>query len=209
MPAVPRAFAGLPPAVSGCLRAAGKEFRAAARKDPEGFGRELRLLLQAAAGLFGCTAEEALFLTGFDKNDTTPARLEAALAELRAAVFLESEGFSGIRPLARSAGKTADLAAERGGRRYVFEVRWVSGGFGADAVRRLKAKCRRKAAQAGTAAKKSGASARGVVLVEGVRSGAGSSARLAETALAVSPAANGAHVCLISGRGSAVCPPWD
>lgn len=208
MPAWPREFAGLPPAVSGCMRAAGKEFRAAARRDPAGFGRGLDRLLRGAARLFGCPAGEALFLTGFDKRDTTPARLEAALAELRAALYLESEGFSAIRPMPRAAGRTADLAAERGGKKYVFEVRWVSGGFGPEPAKRLKAKCRRKAAQAGTAARKSGASARGVVLVEGVLSEVKSSGRLAETALAVSPAANGAHVCLLSGGDSAVYPPW-
>ncbi|MDA8131206.1 MAG: hypothetical protein M0011_06845 [Elusimicrobia bacterium] len=198
------------PALPG-LRAASPALRAALKKDPS-LSPALAALLARSGRLFGCPAEEALFLTGFDKDDATPGRLDAALAELRAADFLRLEGFTDIVPLARSSRPTADLAASRGGALYVFEVRWVGGGFGADAVSKLSDKCARKAVQLGAAMKRSGADAGGLIFVAGLPFGreGRSPALLAEAAEKLSGKAGRGrrHVCLIDGLGSAAYPEW-
>ena len=192
------------------LRAASPALRAALKKDLT-LAPALLALLARAGRLFGCPAEEALFLTGFDRADATPGRLDAALAELGAAEFLSREGFSAITPLARSTRPTADLAASLGGDAYVFEVRWVSGGFGEDAVRKLSDKCAKKAAQLGAAVKRSGAAAGGIIFAAGLPVGrAGAAAELREAAVRLRELAGRGrrHVCLISGRRSAAYPEW-
>ncbi|PKM97050.1 MAG: hypothetical protein CVU79_10380 [Elusimicrobia bacterium HGW-Elusimicrobia-3] len=193
------------------LRAASPALRAALRRDPAA-AAEIRQLLSSAGALFGCQAGEALFCTGFDRGDATPGRLDAALAELRAALFLAGEGFTAVRPLGRGVGRTADLAALRGGTEYLFEVRWVSGGFGADAVKKLSAKCERKAAQLRAALKRAPQGRGGVVFVAGplFPSLAWSGPDLAAAARAVhaAQARAGLHVCLLAGDASAVCPAW-
>lgn len=207
------AFAALPAPVRACLKAAGPGLKAAARKDPPGFAKELLGLLNSAAAALNSAPAEVLFLTGFDSCDGTPGRLDAALAELRAALFLRHEGFEDIRPVARAAGRTADLAASRGGREYLFEVRWVRGGFGAGAAARLSAKCEKKSAQLRAGLKRSGAELGGIIFV-GEPLGFGKfrdSLELAAVAAAVTVPARrrGLHVCLVSGWDTAVSPPWS
>ena len=70
----------------------------------------------------GCSKEEAMFITGFNKNDMAPARFEAALAEIRAVVFLHREGFNELSFIRQGSGTSADISAIRGGKNYVFEV---------------------------------------------------------------------------------------
>ena len=213
--AEPEAFSALPGPVRACLGAAGPGLRAAAKKDPARFSKNMNALLAAAAAALGCRAEEALFLTGFEAGDRTPGRLDAALAELRAVLFLRAEGFEGIRALPRAAGKTADLRAGRAGEEYLFEVRWVRGGFAGCAAGKLSAKCLKKAAQLRAGLKKTGA-ARGGIIFAGEPLGFGRfgpSAELAGAAAAVTvPARRGRAgniaVCLISGNEAAVYPPW-
>lgn len=214
--AEPAAFSALPGPVRACLKAAGPGLRAAAKKDPARFSKNISALLAAAAAALACGAPEALFLTGFEAGDCTPGRLDAALAELRAAVFLRAEGFSEICAVPRSAGKTADLRARRGGEDYLFEVRWVRGGFGGGAAGKLSAKCLKKAAQLRAGLKKTGAG-RGGIIFAGEPLGFGRfrpSAALAAAAAAVtvpprSGRAGNISVCLISGDEAAVFPPWD
>lgn len=212
MPRCAAVFASLPLPVRECLGAAGTEFRSAARKAPGAFAAEVGGLLRSAARIFGCRTEEALFLTGFEKLNSTPGRLEDALAELRAAEFLAAEGFSGISPLGRTVSRTADLRASRAGEGYVFEVRRVSGGFGAAAARRLIPKFRKKAVQVGVSIKALGISRGGVIFVAGPPFGRSfvPSAALAEAAAGVRAGAARPrmHACLLSGGAAAVSPDW-
>lgn len=213
--AEPAVFSALPGPVRACLKAAGPGLRAAAKKDPAAFVKDLLNLLASAAAALGCRGEEALFLTGFAGADPTPGRLDAALAELRAVLFLRSEGFKEICALPCAAGKTADLRARRGGEDYLFEVRWVRGGFDGSAALKLSAKCRRKAAQLRAGLKKTGA-ARGGIIFAGEPLGFGRfspSPELAAAAAAVtvpprSGRAGNISVCLIRGDEAAVFPPW-
>ncbi len=214
--AEPAAFSALPGPVRACLKAAGPGLRAAAKKDPAAFVKNLLHLLASAAAALGCRGEEALFLTGFEAGDRTPGRLDAALAELRAVLFLRAEGFEEICALPRAAGKTADLRARRGGEDYLFEVRWVRGGFAGCAALKLSAKCLKKAAQLRAGLKKTGA-ARGGIIFAGEPLGFGRfgpSPELAAAAAAVtvpprSGRAGKITVCLISGNEAAVFPAWD
>jgi len=207
---MPRPGAAGRPVLPG-LRAASPALRAALRRGPEA-AAEIRQLLSSAGALFGCQAGEALFYTGFDRDDATPGRLDAALAELRAAVFLAGEGFTAVRPQGRGVGRTADLAASRGGEEYLFEVRWVSGGFGADAVKKLSAKCARKGAQLRAALKRAPAGRGGVVFVAGplfpVLPWRGPDLAAAAGAVHAAQRRAGFHVCLLAGDAAAVCPAW-
>lgn len=208
---MPRPGAAGRPALPG-LRAASPSLRAALRRGPAA-AAEIRQLLSSAGALFGCLAGEALFCTGFGKDDATPGRLDAALAELRAALFLAGEGFAAVRPLDRGVGRTADLAAARGGEEYLFEVRWVSGGFGADAVKKLSAKCERKSAQLRAALKRAAAGRGGVVFVAGPLFPAlpwrGPDLAAAARGVHAAQRRAGLHVCLLAGDASAVFPPWS
>jgi len=207
---MPRPAAAGRPALP-VLRAASPALRAALRRHPAA-AAELKELLSSAGALFGCLAGETIFYTGFEPGDATPGRLDAALAELRAALFLAGEGFAGIKPQGRSECRTADLAATRGGEEYLFEVRWVSGGFGADAVKKLSAKCERKAAQLRAALKRAPAGRGGVVFVAGplfpAAAWRGPDLDSAARAVHAAQSRSGLHVCLLAGDASAVFPPW-
>ncbi len=192
------------------LRAASPALRSALRRDRSLSGK-IKALLAEAGGVFECPPSGALYLTGFGPGDRTPGRLDAALAELRAALFLRGEGFSGIRPLATAAGRTPDLAARRGGELWAFEVRWVRGGLGG-APEKLSAKCARKAAQLGAGLKALGAGRCGIILV-GEPLGFGPfapSPELAALAAAVEVPVRACrpHICLLAGGASGVFPPW-
>lgn len=79
-------------------------------------------LLAAASPILARSKEELLFATGFNKHNTSPERFEAALAEIRAAVFLHEAGFSGLELIGTGIKKTADIRGVRDGKKYVFEV---------------------------------------------------------------------------------------
>lgn len=203
------AASGLPPAVRLCLANAGPALRAAERRDP-GFLDGLGKLLSDAGAALGLPPEEALGASGYLAGDATPGRLEAALAELRAALFLRGEGFSSIRAVPRAAGRTADLSALRGGLEYDLEVRFVGEELGP--VKRLAAKFGCKSAQVRTSLKRRGGGGGGVIFVAGLpRAGAPKAdPALAATAAAVHAACGEKrlHVCLIEGESCAVYPPW-
>lgn len=203
------AASGLPPAVRLCLANAGPALRAAERRDP-GFFDALGEFLSASGEALGLPPGEALGASGYLAGDATPGRLEAALAELRAALFLRCEGFSEIKAVPRAAGRTADLSALRGGAEYHFEVRFVGEELGA--VKRLAAKFGCKSAQVRTSLKRRGGGRGGVIFVAGLpRAGALKAApALAAAAEAVHAACGEKrlHVCLIEGERCAVYPPW-
>ncbi len=71
---------------------ADSDLRRLLKADPQRLLADISLLIGRAAETLGVPREEALFATGFDPRNFAPGRLEAALAELRAAEFLAGEG---------------------------------------------------------------------------------------------------------------------
>ena len=100
----------------------GSSLKAALKEDPAALLKNMDRLLGEASGILGCSKEEALFITGFNKNDLAPERFEAALAEIRAVVFLNREGFSALRFISRDTGTSADIFGRKNEQNYVFEV---------------------------------------------------------------------------------------
>ena len=100
----------------------GSALKEGLKKNPAAQIKKIDFLLAAASGILGVPKEEVLFVTGFNKNDMAPERFEAAMAELRAVVFLQCEGFSGLRLIGQAAAVSADIYGEKNGRPYVFEV---------------------------------------------------------------------------------------
>ena len=209
---------GLPEKVKACLagaasRTEGSAIKKALRKDPGGLLAGIADLLGAAAAILGLPGESALFVTGFNANNTAPDRFEAALAELRAAVFLASQGFEKLELVEQSGSRTADLAGTRAGQRCVFEVCRLRDEGVPAGVKRLSSKYDKKISQVKVSRKKYGCALGGLVLLDGplgfgplvpdpalyvlaaeVRSGKG--------------AASAEHLCLIRGNGYAVWPDW-
>ncbi len=188
--------------------------KAALKKDPDGFLAGAAGLLREAGLALGCPGEKALCLSGFDPNNLAPDRLEAALAELLAVVFLRSEGFTGPGFIGRGAGKTADISASRGGFDYAFEVcsaRTAAAGLTVDLLER---KYDKKIRQAKASGKKRGLHRVGLVLLAGPLffSGFGPDERLAGLARGLyerkkSPSAT--HICLLAGGRAAIVPAWE
>ena len=79
-------------------------------------------LLTAASSILARSKDEVLFTTGFNVHNASPERFEAALAEIRAAVFLHDGGFKDIDLIGPGMKKTADLRGTLGNKKYVFEV---------------------------------------------------------------------------------------
>lgn len=200
--------------------------KTAAGKDPGGFLATLDSLLTEAGAALGCPAAEVLFITGFNKNDLAPARFAAALAEIRAAVFLAREGFTGLTLLRPQQSTSADLAGARRGRRYVFEVRCITSAPGPlaylftksgrpkepapDAVKYLRLKYEKKIRQVNSTRKRTGSSHGGIVLALGLAPCADHS-DLEALAAAVHLAKGSpplTRICLLSGAAGAVYPAW-
>lgn len=93
---------------------------------PEEAQGELRGLLDLAARLTRSEPGRLLAATGFSLSDPRGRRLDDALAELSAVCFLVAAGFTDVQALAAGDKKSADLLAQRGGLRYVFDVRCAS-----------------------------------------------------------------------------------
>lgn len=209
----------LPPALKLYLRgvlAANLPFslREALKKDPAAFLAGAGALLREAGLALGRGGEEALSLGGFDGNNLAPDRLEAALAEMAALVFLRSEGFSRLAFIRRGVGKTADISAERGGLRYAFEVCSARTGKEGLSVDFLELKYDKKIKQARASGKKDGLGRAGFILVSGPPSFSGTGPDLRLTGLARDlyerknrPPAT--HICLLAGGGAAVFPGWE
>jgi hypothetical protein len=183
------------------------------KKDPDGFVKGVCGLLREAGAALGCAGDKALFLSGFDGNNLAPDRLEAALAEMLAVVFLKSEGFCGINFISRGTGRTADLSAARGGAAYAFEVCSARAPGDALSVDFLELKYDKKIRQAKISGKKGGLDRAGLVLVAGPLSFAGleSDERLAGLASGLYERKNkprATHICLLSCGRAAVFPPW-
>lgn len=170
------------------------------KKDPEGFIAGVGGLLREAGLALGCGGDRALLMNGFDVNNLAPDRLEAALAELLAVVFLGSAGFSGLRFIPRGRGLTADFSAERGGAVYAFEV-CSARAPGADlSVDFLELKYDKKIRQARVSGRKGRMDRCGFVLVAGtpVFTGFGRDKRLAALAAGLYERKNrprGTHIC--------------
>jgi hypothetical protein len=195
--------------------AGNSQLRKALKADPAGALAGLEGLLGEAAGILGLTAESVLFVTGFDGNNLAGDRLDAALAELGAAVFLRAAGFGGLRLIERAQGRTADIAGLRGGVVHAFEVCRVRGEVfseGPAQVKLLAAKYAAKRTQLAAYCKKAGCSAGAVIFVTGAtaRGGFAPELRLAALAEQVSCGLGGNRppVCLLCGRGYGVFPPW-
>lgn len=208
---------GLPEKVKACLagaasRPGGSAIKKALKKDPAALLSGLGDLLGAAGAVLGLPGESALFVTGFNANNTAPDRFEAALAELRAAVFLASQGFEKLALVEQSGSRTADLAGTRDGHRYVFEVcRLRDDGIPAG-VKRLSSKYAKKISQVKVSRKKCGCALGGLVLLDGPL---GFGPLLPDPALKPLAAevcagkdGRGEHLCLIRGNGYAVWPEW-
>jgi len=210
--------AGLPPGLKlyllGMLeRKAVCSLRAPLKKDPAGFLSALGGLLAGGSLALACAEEEVLFATGFDAKNLAPDRLEAALAEILAALFLAGEGFEDLELIKPNRGRTADIAAARAGFAYAFEVRCLKGGGGRLDAGLLGGKYDRKFPQARNAVKKYGFDKAAVVFVREpccfksfVRE-----PELTELAREVyegkkSPRA--AHVCVLDRGRCGVYPPW-
>jgi hypothetical protein len=212
------AASSLPEGVKEYLAApasGGSQLRKALKADPAGTINGLERLLGEAAGILGLGADTVLFVTGFDGNNLAGDRLDAALAELGAALFLRGEGFMELRLVERAAGRTADISGFRNGERYAFEVCRVRGGAFACVpaqAKQLSVKYAAKKAQLAAYCKKTGCRAGGVILVTGMPAFESFTAdpRLEELAEAVRVGLSGSlpPVCLLCGGSCAVFPPW-
>jgi hypothetical protein len=147
-------------------RGRGFSFTQELKRDPEAFLASCGRLLGAASRALGRPGEELLFATGFGLANLAPHRLEAAFAELRAALFLHGQGFSCVELVGTCARPSADLSAEKDGLRWAFEVRCLSAEGELDAGL-LAGKYQDKLPQAGAALKRRGFDRAAVVLVRG------------------------------------------
>lgn len=145
-------------------RGRGFSFTPALKRDPAAFLAACGRLLSGASAALGRPEDELLFCTGFGPSNLAPHRLEAAFAELAAAIFLDVQGFDGIELIGTCEGRTADISARKGGRRWAFEVRCLSAEGELDAEL-LAGKYGDKFPQAAAALKREGISAAAVLLV--------------------------------------------
>lgn len=189
------------------------------KTDPARLLADISGLIDSSAKTMGISREEVLFATGFHPGNLAPARLEAALAELRAVNFLAGEGFTAGCFVPSARGKTADITAYRGGNTYAFEVRCVTGDSGAAAADPLKAvsllvkKYRKKMPQAALSKKKGGFSHCGLVLIINTKNFApfresGGLKRLAAAIYEKAGRPPREHICLLSGAETGVFPNW-
>ena len=188
--------------------------REALKKEPDKFIKDAAGLLREAGLALGRSPEEALSMSGFDSNNLAPDRLEAALAELLAVVFLCSEGFSGLGFIARGRGKTADISGSRGGLAYAFEVcsaRTAAADFTVDF---LELKYDKKIRQAKVSGKRGGLDRAGLVLVAGPPvflrfSRDGGLGAMARGVYERKNRPRATHICLLAGGKAAVFPDWE
>lgn len=100
---------------------------AAIRADPLAACESLTRLSSKGLAVTGLTLDELFERTGLKPSDRRGRRLDAAVAELRAAGFLDAMGFSAVTPLAPDATRPrADFTAERLGERWAVDARCAS-----------------------------------------------------------------------------------
>lgn len=191
---------------------------------------EERLVARAAAVL-GLAPDQVLFQTGYKTSNKDKGRRAAAMAELRAAVFLKEQGFSDIRLVSPSNKPTADILASRGRRTYAFEVQCITRQSSFSAVNHkvgingevlesfrdpesvLVAKFRQKIKQANASRKRGKLDRSAVVLVIDSPNFSpficgGDLAGLARAAYEGAGAPQGAHACVLADGDAGVWPPW-
>jgi len=185
--------------------------RARLKKSPAEFIAGAERLFSEAGAILGLPAEEALRAGGFDAANKAPGRLEAALAELRAVVFLRDSGYGELAFINRGTGRTADLYGVKKGEGAVFEVCCLKEGCTSFSVKLLALKFDRKICQVNASRKKTGCVRGGLFFVAspadfGV---SGAPARLEVLAREVYEAKGRrpfTSICLISGGLCAAYP---
>ena len=186
--------------------------RRALKADPARVLKNIESLLSSAAGALGLPAGKVLSVTGFDYNNFTRDRLEAALAELRVVDLLAREGFSDIKVLPTGASRSADIAASLGGDVFAFEVRCVKALPAGDVEGFLKDLYLKKIKQARVSVKKKNARRAGVfIVVDPAGLAAAPAGPLRELAGLVYKSIGrpaGENVCLVSGGVAAFHPPF-
>jgi hypothetical protein len=186
--------------------------KAGLKKNPSALIKNIDRLLGAGSGILGCSKEEVLFITGFNKNDMAPERFEAALAEIRAVVFLHREGFCDLRFIACNGGTSADIAGTRGNQNYVFEVCCLQtdNDFSADY---LELKYDKKNRQLNSSRKKYKYERGGLIFATRLAGLEGVARKddLKKFALGLYERKNNppfTHICLLSGDEGSVFPEW-
>ena len=210
---------GLPADVKGYFaKVVGRNYRSALRaglkRNPAALIRNIDRLLGTGSGILGCSKEEALFITGFNKNDMAPERFEAALAEIRAVVFLHREGFCNLRLIRQNGCTSADISGTRGNQNYVFEVCCLQADNNVNPVDYLGLKYDKKKRQLNSARKKYKCERGGLIFAArpDVFEGFAHKAGLRDLAVGLYSKKNNppfTHICLLSGDKGSVFPEWD
>ena len=214
--------------VSGGLNSS---LKTALKKDAAAVIGNIDKLLGAGSGILSRPKEELLFATGFNGKNTSPERFEAALAEVRAAAFLNGEGFTGLKLIGTGMKRTADISGERAGKKYVFEVCCIqtthdlssveyltdSAGrlrkFGKGPVDYLELKYDKKVRQVNSSRKEYGCAGGGVIFVVEPY-GLSSFVRTPELEKIASGLyerknrPSNTHICILSGDIGCVFPEW-
>jgi len=205
--------------------------KTALRKNAVEVIRSLDGILTNGAGILACSKEEVLFSTGFNKNNKSPTRFESALAEIRAVIFLDAEGFTGLHLIGTGAKKTADIRGTREGKDYVFEVCCIqttgdltsvayltdsSGAvrkFGKKPVDYLELKYDKKARQMKSSRKEYDCARGGLIFAVDPYnlSAFADKSKLMELARGLHERKNkplNTHICILSGSNGCVFPGW-
>lgn len=195
--------------------ASGSSLKAALKADAAKVVKNIDRLLAAGGEIFGCSKEEVLFATGFNKNNRAPERFESALAELRAAEFLHREGFTSLKLIGAGPKKSADIFGIRDGRKYVFEVCCIQrhNEPAAASAAHLEAKYDEKLVQVNSSRKEYGCERGGIVFVTDPYNFAAFTddmdlKKLAAELHARKNKSRFVHMCLLSGGSAAVFPEW-
>ena len=211
---------------------AGSSLKNALKSDAAKVLENIGLLLARGGDILGCSKEEVLFATGFNKNNKAPERFESALAEIRAVNFLHDEGFVGLMLIGAGPKKSADISGVKDGRKYVFEVccltrsndhayaAYLFDGLGAVTAASgkkpadyLELKYDEKLVQVNSSRKECGCERGGIFFVidpynfAAFMDDAGLKGLAAELYARKSRSRH-VHVCLISGGSAAVFPGW-
>ncbi|HOI43272.1 MAG TPA: hypothetical protein PK523_10040 [Elusimicrobiales bacterium] len=214
---------GLPPRLKDYLKVlvrtgTGSELRRDLKADAAGLLDSISTLLHSASAALDAPCDEILCTTGFDYNNFSGDRLEAALAELRAVSILADMGFTGIRLLPGGRSREADISAGLSGKKFAFEVRCVKRASGPskdldDRVESLRAVYEKKVRQARVSRRRENSERIGVFIVSAPAravpmTGGGELSSLAARVYEELGRPAEEHVCLAAGASAAVFPPF-